>query len=260
MAKATATAMAKRKGASRAIRIGIGGWTYEPWRGVFYPQALPHSGELQFASRHLTSIEVNGTFYGLQKPATFMKWHDQTPDDFVFSLKAPRFIMNRKVLASAGEAMARFLDSGIVKLKDKLGPINWQFLPTKSFDAADVKAFLELLPKERSGCPLRHALEVRHESFHCDEFIQLAKRYRVAIVVSGDSPYPELDEATATFAYARIKGTKQTRQAGYSDKALDAWTARARAWAKSREVFLYVIGGDKVRNPAAAMALIQRIG
>jgi uncharacterized protein YecE (DUF72 family) len=252
--------MAMGKTASHPIHIGVGGWTYEPWRGVFYPEDLPHSGELEFASRHMTSIEINGTYYGLQKPATFIKWHDETPDSFVFSLKAPRFVMNRKVLASAGEAMGRFLDSGLILLKEKLGVINWQFLPTKVFDAADVEAFLKLLPKERAGRPLRHALEVRHDSFHVDEFIQLARRYGVAIVIAGDSPYPEISEVTAPFAYARIKGTKKGRKAGYSDAALARWDARARDWAKSREVFLYVIGGHKVSNPAAAMALIKRAG
>jgi len=244
---------------SRPIRIGVGGWTYEPWRGEFYPEALPHSSELEFASRQLTSIEINGTYYGLQKPATFSKWHDETPDNFVFSMKAPRFIMNRKALASAGDAMARFLHSGLIKLKHKLGPINWQLLPTKSFDDADIEAFLKLLPKKLGGQPLRHALEVRHESFRCDEFIQLARQYGVAIVTAGDSPYPEIVEATAPFAYGRIMGTKESRKSGYSNAALDGWAARATAWAKTREVFLYVIGGDKVRNPAAAVALIKRV-
>ncbi len=244
---------------SKPIRIGVGGWTYEPWRGPFYPEDLPHSRELEFASRQLTSIEINGTYYGLQKPATFTRWHDETPDDFVFSMKAPRFIMNRKALASAGEAMSRFLDSGLIKLKHKLGPINWQLLPTKTFDDADIEAFFKLLPKKLVGQPLRHALEVRHESFRSDEFIQLARQYGIAIVTAGDSPYPEIAEATAPFAYARIMGTKQSRKSGYSDAALDRWAARATEWAKTREVFLYVIGGDKVRNPAAAAALIKRV-
>jgi len=153
---------APRKAPRRPIHIGVGGWTYEPWRGVFYPEELPHSGELEFASRSLTSIEINGTYYGLQKPATFIKWREATPHDFIFSLKAPRFIMNRRQLAGAREAIDRFLDSGLIHLKHKLGPINWQFLPTKTFDAADVEAFLNLLPRERAGCRLRHALEVRH--------------------------------------------------------------------------------------------------
>lgn len=250
----------RRKSAPRAIRIGVGGWTYEPWRGVFYPAGLAHSSELEYASAHLTSIEINGTYYGLQKPATFRKWHEETPNDFVFSLKAPRFIMNRKVLASAGVAIGRFLDSGLLELGDKLGPINWQLLPTKSFDAGDVEAFLRLLPPERAGRALHHALEVRHASFQCEEFIQLARRYGIAIVVAGDSPYPLIEEATAPFVYARVMGTKKGRKTGFSDAALDRWAARARDWAGTREVFLYVIGGHKVSNPAAAMALIQRLG
>ena len=250
----------QRKAASRAIHIGVGGWTYEPWRGVFYPADLAHTAELEYASGHLTSIEINGTYYGLQNPATFRKWREQTPDDFVFSLKAPRFIMNRKVLASAGVAIARFLDSGLLELKDKLGPINWQLLPTKAFDAGDVEAFLKLLPPERGGRPLRHALEVRHDSFLAEEFVQLARRYGAAIVVAGDSPYPLIEEPTAPFVYARVMGTKEARKSGYSEAALARWAARARDWASSREVFFYVIGGHKVSNPAAAMALIKRIG
>lgn len=244
---------------TRPVHIGIGGWTYEPWRGVFYPKDLPHSGELEFAARHLGSIEINGTYYRLQKPDTFSKWREETPDDFVFSLKAPRFIMNRKVLASAAAGMARFFDSGLIELKHKLGPINWQLLPTQAFDAADIEAFLKLLPKEHRGCPLRHALEVRHESFDCEEFVELARRYGVAIVLAGDSPYPEIEESTAPFAYARIMGTQTGRKSGYADAALTRWAADARSWAKTREVFLYVIGGHKVSNPAAAMALIRRI-
>jgi uncharacterized protein YecE (DUF72 family) len=246
--------------AAGSIRIGVGGWTFEPWRGTFYPKDLPHKGELEFASRHLTSIEINGTYYGLQKPATFSKWHEETPDDFVFSLKAPRFVMNRKVLASAGEAMARFLDSGLIKLEHKLGPINWQCLPTKAFDAGDIEAFLELLPKERSGRPLRHAMEVRHPSFKTEEFVELARRYGIAIIVAGDAPYPLIMETTAPFTYARIMGTKKSRKLGYTNTGLDSWASRAKTWAKNGDVFLYVIGGDKVRNPAAAEALIQRVG
>jgi uncharacterized protein YecE (DUF72 family) len=251
---------------SRPIHIGVGGWTYEPWRSVFYPEDLPHIGELEFASSHLTSIEINGTYYGLQKPATFIKWHEETPDDFVFSLKAPRFVTNRRILASAGESIGRFLDSGVLKLKGKLGPINWQFLPTKVFDAADVEAFLMLLPNERAGHRLRHALEVRHDSFRSVDFVRLARRYGVAVVVAGDSPYPQITEATAPFAYARIMGTKKTPKSGYSAAALDRWAACAKSWAAGsagsdpREVFLYVIGGHKVSNPAAALALIRRVG
>jgi uncharacterized protein YecE (DUF72 family) len=260
------------------IRVGIGGWTYEPWRGTFYPAKLPQKGELEYASRQLTSIEVNGTYYGSQKPETFAKWHDETPDGFVFSLKAPRFAMNRKVLAEAGGTIARFLGSGITELKDKLGPINWQFLPTKKFEPADFEAFLELLPGEAAGRPLRHVVEVRHESFRCDEFIALAREHGIGVVLAADSAYPQIADATAPFVYARIMGTQASEESGYSGAALDLWAARARAWASGaapdgldyvepppargnpRDVYLYVISGHKVRNPAAAMSLIRRLG
>jgi uncharacterized protein YecE (DUF72 family) len=251
------------------IRVGIGGWTYEPWRGTFYPAKLPQKGELEYASRQLTSIEVNGTYYGSQKPETFAKWHDETPDGFVFSLKAPRFAMNRKVLADAGGSIAKFLASGITELKDKLGPINWQFMPTKKFEPADFEAFLRLLPREAAGRTLRHAVEVRHGSFRSAEFIALAREHGVAIVLAAD--------ATAPFVYARIMGTQATEELGYSGAALDLWAARARAWAcgapadgldyvepprargNPRDVYLYVISGHKVRNPAAAMSLLRRL-
>lgn len=258
------------------IRVGIGGWTYEPWRGTFYPEGLPQKRELEHASRHLTSIEINGTYYGSQKPASYAKWHAETPDDFVFSLKAPRFAMNRSVLAEAGGTIARFFNSGVTELKEKLGPINWQFLPTKKFDPTDFEAFLKLLPREAAGRPLRHAVEVRHESFRSADFIALARRHGVAVVIAGDSDYPQIADATAPFVYARIMGTR-AETAGYSDSDLDLWAARARAWASGgapgdlqhvephqgndqpRDVYLYVISGHKVRNPAAAMSLIQRL-
>jgi len=266
------------KTATGRIRIGIGGWTYEPWRGTFYPDDLTQKRELEFASRQLTSIEINGTFYGAQKPETFAKWRDETPDDFVFSLKAPRFATNREVLADAGRTVARFFAGGVLELKDKLGPINWQLLPTKKFDPADFEGFLKLLPKEQSGRALRHVVEVRHQSFRSPDFIALAREHGVAVVIAGDSRYPQIADATAPFVYARIMGTKETAALGYSDAALDVWAARARAWAsgaavdgldcveppqadgKARDVYIYVISGHKVRNPAAAMALIRRVG
>ena len=163
------------------IRIGIGGWTYAPWRGSFYPDELAQKRELEYVSRQLTSIEINGTYYGSQKPASFAKWRDETPDGFVFSVKAPRFVMNREVLASADSTIARFLTSGVMELKDKLGPINWQFLPTKKFDPADFNAFLKLLPREAGGRALRHVVEVRHDSFRCPEFIALLREHGVAV-------------------------------------------------------------------------------
>jgi uncharacterized protein YecE (DUF72 family) len=260
------------------IRVGIGGWTYEPWRGTFYPAKLPQKGELEYAGRQLTSIEINGTYYGAQKPETFAKWHDETPDSFVFSVKAPRFAMNRKVLADAGRTIAKFLASGITELKHKLGPINWQFMPTKEFEPADFEAFLRLLPGDAAGRTLRHAVEVRHGSFRSAEFVALAREHGIAVVIAGDSAYPQIADATAPFVYARIMGTQATEEFGYPGAVLDLWAARARAWASGaapdgldyvepprprgnpRDVYLYVISGHKVRNPAAAMSLIRRLG
>jgi uncharacterized protein YecE (DUF72 family) len=259
------------------IRIGVGGWTYEPWRGAFYPGELPQRRELEYASRRLTSIEINGTYYGSQKPASFAKWHAETPDDFVFSVKAPRFAMNRTLLAGAGESIARFFASGITELKNKLGPINWQFLPTKKFEPADFEAFLKLLPAELAGRALRHAVEVRNESFRSPEFTALARAHGVAVVIAADSKYPQIADATSNFVYVRIMGTQPTEEFGYSDAALDRWAATTRAWArgrspqglecveppcadgKARDVYLYVISGHKERNPAAAMSLIRRL-
>jgi uncharacterized protein YecE (DUF72 family) len=264
--------------ATAKIRIGIGGWTYEPWRGVFYPEGLAQKRELEFASRKLTSIEINGTYYGSQKPASFAKWHDETPEDFVFALKGPRFTTNRRVLAEAGESIERFFNSGVMELKDKLGPINWQFMATKSFDPADFESFLKLLPKHVDGRAIQHAVEVRHPSFKNPDFIALARAYSVAVVIAADSDYPQIADVTAPFVYVRVMGTKETQKHGYPDKALDLWVERARNWAAGgapegldiltkhpeakagRDVFFYVISGFKTHNPAAAMALIERVG
>ena len=263
--------------ATPRIRIGIGGWTFEPWRGSFYPADLAQKRELEYASGKLTSIEVNGTYYGSQKPETFAKWHDETPEGFVFSLKGPRFATNRRVLAEAGESIERFLHSGILELKDKLGPINWQFMATKKFDPDDFEGFLKLLPQTLDGRPLRHAVEVRHDSFKAPDFIALARRYRVAIVLAGDAEFPQIADLTAPFVYVRIMGTSEAEDAGYSTAAIDSWVERARLLAAGkmpagletvggapdaeadREVFLYVISGFKPRNPAAAMAMIERL-
>ncbi|MBB5221117.1 uncharacterized protein YecE (DUF72 family) [Amaricoccus macauensis] len=260
---------------SGRVRVGIGGWVFEPWRGTFYPDGLTQKRELEYASRKLTSIEINGTFYGSQKPASFRKWHDETPEDFVFALKGPRFATNRRVLAEAGESVERFFGTGVLELRDKLGPINWQFAATKKFDPEDFAAFLALLPREVEGRAIRHAVEVRHPSFAVPEFVALAKEHGVAIVASGDSEYPGLWDATAPFVYARIMGTDEGEAEGYAPAALDGWTARAKALSEGREpdglpllapadgeqrdVFLYVISGAKVRNPAAAMALLDRL-
>ena len=260
------------------IRIGVGGWTYEPWRGAFYPKGLAQKRELEYASAKLTSIEINGTYYGSQKPESFAKWHDETPDDFVFSLKATRYATNRRVLAEAGPTIERFFKSGVTNLKAKLGPINWQFAATKRFDPEDFAAFLKLLPASVDGLAVRHVVEVRNESFRTPEFIALAREHRVAVVAAGDSEYPQIADATAPFVYARIMGTRESEPAGYSNSALDLWAKRAKTWAAGgsppdlkvvappepdkggRDVFLYVISGAKERNPAAAMALIERVG
>jgi uncharacterized protein YecE (DUF72 family) len=266
-----------RNTAAATIRIGIGGWTYEPWRGTFYPDGLPQKRELEYASRRLTSIEINGTFYGAQKPETYARWRDETPDGFVFSLKAPRFATNRKVLADAGATIARFFAGGVMELKDKLGPINWQLAPTKKFDPADIEAFLKLLPQQIDGRALRHVLEVRHASFRSPDFIALMRKYGIAVVLAGDSEYPQIADVTAPFVYARIMGTKESAKLGYSQPDLKLWAARAKAWAsgaavdgleyveprrtdsKARDVYLYVISGHKVHNPAAAISLLSRL-
>lgn len=243
------------------IRIGVGGWTFEPWRGTFFPSDLPQKRELEYAASRLTSIEVNGTFYRTQKAETFAKWRDETPEGFVFALKGPRYTTNRRALAEAGESVARFVASGIAELGDKLGPINWQLAPTKKFDRDDVAAFLDLLPERVGERRLRHALEVRHESFADAGFSDLARERGVAVVLAGDSAYPSIEGGAEDVVYARIMGTKAAHPAGYDDADLDAWAARAQGWATAgRDVYLYVISGHKAANPAAAMALIQRLG
>jgi uncharacterized protein YecE (DUF72 family) len=259
------------------IRIGIGGWTYEPWRGTFYPDGLTQKRELEFASRKLSSIEINGTFYRLQNAASFAKWRDETPDDFVFALKGSRYITNRSVLAEAGEPIKRFFASGLTELGPKLGPINWQFATSKKFDPEDFEAFLNHLPKKADGIAMRHAVEVRHESFRSPAFIALARKYGVAIIIAADSEYPQIADVTAPFVYIRIMGTTEKEKLGYSTKALDLWAKRAEEWAEGgapedlktvgehqpetagRDVYLYVISGFKEHNPAAAMALIERV-
>jgi len=245
------------------IRVGVGGWTYEPWRGVFYPESLVQKRELEYAASKLTSIEINGTFYGSQKPASFAKWRDETPDGFIFSLKAPRYATHRRVLGEAGPTIERFLRSGLLELKDKLGPINWQLMPNTKFNPEDFEAFLKLLPAEQDGHALRHAVEVRHVSFRVPQLAELARQYGVAIVVAGDSAeYPLIEAETAPFVYARIMGTREGEKLGYSPQALDSWAGRMKSWAagkKGRDVFLYVISGHKVSNPAAAQALLERV-
>ena len=257
------------------IRVGIGGWTFEPWRGLFYPEKLAQSKELFHASRQVTSIEVNGTFYSTFKPHTFRKWADETPDDFVFSLKALRFAVNRRVLSEAGPSMAKFFESGVSELKSKLGPILWQFAHTKKYDAADIAGFLALLPRDYDGVKLRHVLEVRHETFLNAEFVAQARAANVAVVLADSAKYPLLADVTSDFVYLRLQDTQAEIATGYSAVALKRWTKLARAWEqgeepkelprtaaepapkKPRDVFVYFIAGAKERNPAAAAAMLK---
>ena len=241
------------------IRIGIGGWTYEPWRGVFYPEGLSQKRELEFASRRLTSIEINGTYYSTFKPASWAKWREETPDGFVFTVKGSRYCTNRKDLSGAGESVARFVSQGLTELGERLGPINWQFMATKKFDAVDIEAFLKLLPREVGGLPLRHALEVRHQSFKDERFYDLARRHKVAIVFADDDKFPVIEEPTADFTYARLMRTREDIETGYTAAEIGQWAQRARRWAERGDAFVYFISGAKLRAPAAAQALIQSL-
>jgi len=242
------------------IFVGVGGWTYAPWRGVFYPAGLAHRRELEFASRRLTSIEINGTWYSTFRPAVWARWRDETPDGFVFAVKGSRYCTNRRQLAGAGESVARFTGQGLHELGDRLGPINWQLAETKNFDAADIEAFLALLPREAGGLPLRHALEVRNASFKDPRFYDLARRHNVAIVVADSEKFPAIDEPTADFTYARLMRTHESVETGYAPAELDRWAGRAEAWAERGDAYIYFIAGAKLRAPAAAEAMIERVG
>ena len=243
------------------IRIGIGGWTYEPWRGSFYPPKLPQAKEIEFATAAMTAIEVNGTFYSRQSPKTFEKWAKAAPDGFVYALKASRFCTNRRNLAEAEDSIRNFLDQGLVELGPKLGPILWQLAGTKKFDADEIAAFLKLLPKEWGGLKLRHALEPRHESFDDPAYFALARAANVATVYAHSADYPTFEEQTADFTYARLQQCREDEATGYSASELDAWADKAKEWATGgRDVFIFFIAGAKVRAPHAAMALIDRVG
>jgi uncharacterized protein YecE (DUF72 family) len=264
--------------AAARIRVGIGGWNFEPWRDNFYPKGWPQARELEYASRHLTAIEINSTYYGAQKPATFAKWRQETPEGFMFSLKAIRFATQRRVLADGAESIKRFIDSGIAELGDKLGPIVWQLAPTHKFDAADLTAFLELLPAEVDGLKLRHALDVRHASFQCPEYLALARRFKAATVFTESDDYPPIAEPTGDFVYTRIMRTHPDEPLGCTPEVFPQLAAAARTWAGGgepegvpriepaaaaggpRDVFVYFISGAKERAPHAAMALRKALG
>jgi len=262
---------------SGRIRIGIGGWTFAPWRDNFYPKGLPHAQELGYASERLTSIEINGTFYRTQTPATFRKWASEVPGDFVFALKGPRYAVNRRVLSEAGDSIRRFVDSGIAELGDRLGPLLWQFAPTKKFDEKDFGGFLELLPDKIGKLQLRHVVEVRSETFCTPAFIALLRQFNMPVVFAEHETYAAIADVTGDFVYARLQKGEEKLKQGYPPKALDAWAKRAETWANGgepgdlprigtaaakkqpRDVFIYFIHEAKVRAPAAAMALIERL-
>ncbi|MGY2491977.1 DUF72 domain-containing protein [Cupriavidus sp. CP313] len=279
-ATSEATPRAKSREASTSaepVRVGIGGWNFAPWRDNFYPAGLAQARELAYASRHLSAIEINSTYHGTQKRTSFAKWRDETPDDFVFAVKASRFATNRRVLAESGESIERFIDSGIAELGRKLGPVVWQFAPTKQFDAEDFEAFLQLLPASVEGVKLRHVLEVRHDSFQAPDYLKLARKYKAATVFTDSPKFPSMADLTADFVYARLMASSEKLKTGYAPRELDAWAERVRTWAqghqpddlptvedrkpaaRKREVFVFFINGAKERAPAAAQALLERL-
>ncbi len=262
---------------SAHVRAGIGGWTYAPWRDNFYPAKLVQRRELEYASRHLRAIEINGTYYGAQKPATYAKWAAETPSGFVFSLKAPRYVTVGGKLATAVKSARGFIEGGLAEMGDRLGPILWQLPPSRSFDADDLATFLDALPRELNGQPLRHVLEVRHTSFQCKPYVELVRAHRVPTVFTDSDKYPSLADITGDFIYARLMCSADKLPTGYAPDALDRWAAHARDWAAGkdiralphvgplqtakppRDVFMFFISAAKHRNPAAAMALQARI-
>ncbi len=288
--------------ATASIRIGISGWTYAPWRGVFYPRGLAHRRELSYAAGRFRSIEINGTFYRLQRPDSFVRWHDETPDDFVFAVKGPRYITHMRRLREIETPLANFMASGVLRLGAKLGPLLWQFPPSMAFDADRFESFLALLPKDtgharslarrhdarvagdgaidtHAQARLRHAVEIRHESFRSPAFIELLRRHEVALVCADTVSWPRLMDLTADFVYCRLHGSEELYVSGYDDAALDAWASRISAWARGREpadaervlpparsiakgrdVFVYFDNDAKVRAPADAASLAERLG
>ena len=259
-----------------SIYVGVGGWDFDPWRGTFYPPGLAKAKQLEFAARKLTAIEINATYYKLQKPELFARWAKTVPEGFKFAIKASRFCSNRKVLGEAGEAIAKFCAQGFTELGDKLGPILWQFMGTKKFEPDDFRAFLALLPAEIAGLPIRHVVEPRHESFATPEFVAMCREANVGIVFEESDEYPCIADLSGDFSYARIQKAREEEPNGYADSELDHWAEMAKAWSRGesppglcycaepvrtgpRDVYLFFISAAKVRNPAAALALIARL-
>ena len=268
--------MATRSPATSSVRVGIGGWDFDPWRQTFYPSDVPKKNQLAYASRQVTAIEVNATYYRTQSATSFARWRDETPDNFVFAVKASRFATNRRVLGDAGPSVEFFLGSGLAELGPKLGPVLWQFMPTKQFDPDDFEAFLKLLPGQLGANALHHALDVRHPSFCCEAFVALARKHGAAIVCSDSDDYPMIADVTADFVYARLMRARADEATGYAPKAIGTWTTNALAWSegrtvaavdpiagaapeKARDVFVFFINGAKERAPAAAQAMLERL-
>ncbi|OCP19012.1 MULTISPECIES: DUF72 domain-containing protein [unclassified Ensifer] len=263
---------------SGKIRVGIGGWTFEPWEGTFYPDRLSKKRQLEFAGKELRAIEVNGTYYSSQKPETFAKWAADVPDGFIFSLKASRFVTNRKVLADAGESMQKFLTQGLTELGPHLGPILWQFAPTKKFEPEDFEGFLKLLPEKQDGLPLRHVVEVRNPTFQVREFVDLLEKYKVAVVLAEHADYPMIADVTADFVYLRLQKGSDDIKTCYASDQLDLWAERAKTFAaggepdvlaksapdrkakkEPRDVFAFFITEGKVNAPNGARELQKRV-
>lgn len=243
------------------MRVGIGGWTYPPWRGPFYPVGLPQSRELEFAARRLGAIEINATFYGRQSPASWRKWAESVPDDFKFAIKGSRFCVSRTRLADAGEGIRTFLDQGLTALGPKLGPILWMLTARRAFDHDDIAGFLHQLPPCHDGVPLRHAIEPRHESFRDERFFKLCRDHGVAIVFDDHEEFPSIDADTASFSYARLQRMSEDIETGYEAAALERFADRARSHQLAgKDAYLFMINGAKVRAPAAALALQRQLG
>ncbi|HEX8239011.1 MAG TPA: DUF72 domain-containing protein [Allosphingosinicella sp.] len=258
------------------IRVGVGGWDYDPWRETYYPPGLSKARQLEHMAGRLTAVEVNATYYKLQKPESFERWAKSVPADFRFAIKGSRFCSNRKVLAEAGEAVERFCGQGLAELGDRLGPIVWQFMATKTFEPDDFRAFLALLPRKVAGVPVRHVVEPRHESFRDPAFVAMARAAKVAIVFAASEEFPCIADLSGDLAYARLQRGRAEEASGYPADELDRWAQVAKAWArgespqgfpylarpskpKARETYIFFISGAKERNPAAAEELIARL-
>ena len=242
------------------IRIGIGGWTYAPWRGTFYPEKLPQGKELEYAASKLGSIEINATFYSRQSPKSWEKWGNSVPEGFQFAIKGSRFCVMRSKLAEGAEGIGNFFAQGFAALGPKLGPIMWQFAHYRKFDADDIAGFIDLLPHSLDGMTLRHAIEPRNKSFNDEKFFDLCRARNIAIVFEDSDDYPLIEADTADFTYARLQRMSEDVPTGYDGQSLDGFAAKAREWQKRGECYIYMINGAKVRAPAAAIALQERLG